>query len=194
MEFGLSICSTIVEKLRGKFGVESKDGEGSSFWFVLPATNNAYNGNIENKIDIKFMDTEKMQSSSAGQTNSESNRALILIAEDTDSNFILENSLLKKMYTVERALDGIEAIEKCQSIKPDLILMDMQMPRMDGLEATKKIREFNKNVPIIAVTAFAFEQDKINALAVGCNTYVSKPISILGFRRTVAEELAKIGK
>ena len=68
------------------------------------------------------------------------------------------------------------------------------MPRMDGLEATKKIREFNKNVPIIAVTAFAFEQDKINALAVGCNTYVSKPISILGFRRTVAEELAKIGK
>lgn len=140
------------------------------------------------------MDTENIQGSSAGQINNESNRALILIAEDTDSNFILENSLLKKMYTVERALDGIEAVEKCQSIKPDLILMDMQMPRMDGLEATKKIREFNKNVPIIAVTAFAFEQDKINALAVGCNTYVSKPISILGFKRTVAEELAKIGK
>ncbi|HNY06093.1 MAG TPA: response regulator [Candidatus Egerieousia sp.] len=140
------------------------------------------------------MDTENIQGSSAGQINNESNRALILIAEDTDSNFILENSLLKKMYTVERALDGIEAIEKCQAINPDLILMDMQMPRMDGLEATKKIREFNKNVPIIAVTAFAFEQDKINALAVGCNTYVSKPISILGFKRTVAEELAKIGK
>ena len=140
------------------------------------------------------MDTEKIQGSNAGQTNNESNRALILIAEDTDSNFILENSLLKKMYTVERALDGIEAIEKCQAINPDLILMDMQMPRMDGLEATKKIREFNKNVPIIAVTAFAFEQDKINAQAVGCNTYVSKPISILGFKRTVAEELAKIGK
>jgi len=161
---------------------------------VLPATNNAYNWDIENKKDIKFMDTEKIQGSSAGQTNIESNRALILIAEDTDSNFILENSMLKKMYTVERALDGIEAVEKCQSIKPDLILMDMQMPRMDGLEATKKIREFNKNVPIIAVTAFAFEQDKINALAAGCNTYVSKPISIIGFRRTVAEELAKIGK
>ncbi len=140
------------------------------------------------------MDTENIQGSSAGQINNESNRALILIAEDTDSNFILENSLLKKMYTVERALDGIEAIEKCQAINPDLILMDMQMPRMDGLEATKKIREFNKNVPIIAVTAFAFEQDKINALAVGCNTYVSKPISILGFKRTVAEGLAKIGK
>ena len=140
------------------------------------------------------MDTENIQGSSAGQINNESNRALILIAEDTDSNFILENSMLKKMYTVERALDGIDAVEKCQSIKPDLILMDMQMPRMDGLEATKKIREFNKNVPIIAVTAFAFEQDKINALAVVCNTYVSKPISILGFKRTVAEELAKIGK
>mgnify|MGYP003584997070 CR=1 FL=1 len=191
---GLSICSTIVEKLGGKIGVESKVGEGSSFWFVLPATNNANNGKIENKKDIKFMDTEKIQGSSAGQTNNESNRALILIAEDTDSNFILENSMLKKMYTVERALDGIDAVEKCQSIKPDLILMDMQMPRMDGLEATKKIREFNKNVPIIAVTAFAFEQDKINALAAGCNTYVSKPISIPDFRRTVAEELAKIGK
>lgn len=191
---GLSICSTIVEKLGGKIGVESKVGEGSSFWFVLPATNNANNGKIENKKDIKFMDTEKIQGSSAGQTNNESNRALILIAEDTDSNFILENSMLKKMYTVERALDGIDAVEKCQSIRPDLILMDMQMPRMDGLEATKKIREFNKNVPIIAVTAFAFEQDKINALAAGCNTYVSKPISIPDFRRTVAEELAKIGK
>ena len=71
------------------------------------------------------MDTENIQGSSAGQINNESNRALILIAEDTDSNFILENSLLKKMYTVERALDGIEAIEKCQAINPDLILMDM---------------------------------------------------------------------
>jgi signal transduction histidine kinase/ActR/RegA family two-component response regulator len=191
---GLAICSTIAEKMGGKIGVESKIGEGSTFWFVLPATNKANKVNIENKKENRYMDTEKIQGNGAEQANNDSNKALILIAEDTDSNFILENSMLKKLYTVERALDGIEAVEKCKSIKPDLVLMDMQMPRMDGLEATKKIREFNKDVPIVAVTAFAFEQDKINALAAGCNTYVSKPISIPDFRRTVAEELAKIGK
>ncbi|MCI1721075.1 MAG: ATP-binding protein [Bacteroidales bacterium] len=188
---GLAICSTIIEKMGGEIGVESEEGKGSSFWFILPAVNKSANNTNIIKQESNIMETEKNQSGCAAN---ESLNALVLIAEDTDSNFILENSMLKKLYRIERALDGIEAVEKCKSLNPDLILMDMQMPRMDGLEATRKIREFNKEVPIVAVTAFAFEQDKINAINAGCNTYVSKPISIPDFRRTVAEELAKRGK
>ena len=192
---GLSICSTIVEKMGGTIGVNSEVGKGSEFWFILPAKNEAFKKIISNKQDNSNMDTVKNQDTSANAADgNEERKALILIAEDTDSNFILENSTLKKLYNVERAIDGIDAVEKCKSLNPDLILMDMQMPRMDGLDATRKIREFNKDVPIIAVTAFAFEQDKINALNAGCNTYVSKPISIPDFRATVAQELAKIKK
>lgn len=100
----------------------------------------------------------------------------VLIAEDTDSNYLLLNIVLKKKYNLVRAYNGQQAVELFQSNKPDMILMDIKMPIMDGLLATSEIRKFDKNVPIIALTANAFDSDKQKSIAVGCNDYMSKPI------------------
>ena len=107
----------------------------------------------------------------------------ILIAEDNESNFLLLDTILKKEYFIIRARDGIEAIQKFKSHFPDLILMDIKMPQMDGLEATREIRETNSDIPIIAVSAFAFPQDKQAAAAAGCSDYIVKPINCALLKR-----------
>ncbi len=88
----------------------------------------------------------------------------ILVAEDVESNFILLKNLIGREYTLLWAKDGLEAIEMYKQYQPDLILMDVKMPRMDGLEATHIIRSYSKEIPIIALTAYAFEADKELAL------------------------------
>jgi CheY-like chemotaxis protein len=124
-------------------------------------------------------------------TSATGEKPKILIAEDTQSNFALMNAILKNDFELHRAINGIEAVRKCQSIKPDLILMDVKMPHIDGLEATRRIRTFDKNVPIIAVTAFAFEQDRRSAMAAGCNGYLTKPISGNVLKDIIIRELTK---
>ncbi len=100
----------------------------------------------------------------------------ILIAEDTDSNFLLLNIVLRKKYNLVRAYNGQEALELFQENKPDLILMDIKMPIMDGLDATREIRKTDAEIPIIALTANAFDSDKQKAKEAGCNGYMAKPI------------------
>jgi two-component system sensor histidine kinase/response regulator len=101
----------------------------------------------------------------------------ILIAEDEDSNYkYLEIVLKKTKASLMWAKDGIEAIELCIKHKPDLILMDIKMPNLDGLEATRVIKKTHPNIPVIAQTAFAMEHDKKLGLESGCNAYLSKPI------------------
>ena len=100
----------------------------------------------------------------------------VLIAEDTDSNYLLLNIVLRKKYNLVRAYNGQQAIDLYQSEKPDIILMDIKMPIMDGLEATMEIRKTDSKVPIIALTANAFDSDKQKALEAGCNNYMAKPI------------------
>jgi len=111
----------------------------------------------------------------------------ILVAEDVESNFILLKNLIGREYTLLWAKDGVEAIEMYKQYQPDLILMDIKMPRMDGLEATHIIRSYSKEVPIIALTAYAFETDKELALEMGCNDFVTKPVS----ERTLRKALDK---
>lgn len=100
----------------------------------------------------------------------------ILVAEDNESNFLLVFTVLKRDYSIIRAHNGIEAIDKFESEHPDVILMDIKMPDMDGLTATKKIREHDSHTPIIALSAFAFETDKQEAMSAGCNDYITKPV------------------
>lgn len=100
----------------------------------------------------------------------------ILIAEDTDSNFLLLSIILRKEYTIVRANNGSEAVELCQTENPDMILMDIKMPVMDGLEATRKIRELGVKIPIVALTANAYDSDRDKAFEAGCNDYMAKPI------------------
>ena len=101
----------------------------------------------------------------------------ILVAEDNDSNFILMTYILKKYYAYERAKNGKEAVDLVNSNTYDLVLMDIKMPVMDGLEATKAIRENHPDLPIIALTANAFDSDRQLALDAGCNDFLSKPVS-----------------
>ena len=101
----------------------------------------------------------------------------ILIAEDNESNFLLLLEILKKNYRIIHAINGIEAIQMYKDNKPDAILMDIKMPKMDGLAATRIIRQSDPNIPIIAVSANAYEHDKQVAYQTGCNAYVMKPIN-----------------
>lgn len=100
----------------------------------------------------------------------------ILVAEDTESNFLLLSIILRRDYEILRAYNGEEAVEICRVDQPDLILMDIKMPVMDGLEATKNIRTFNKDIVIVALTANAYDSDREKAYLVGCNNYMAKPV------------------
>jgi len=101
----------------------------------------------------------------------------ILIAEDNDSNFVLMSYILKKYYQFERARNGQEAVEMVDKNQYDIVLMDIKMPIMDGLEATKAIKEKHPDLPIVALTANAFDSDRQLAMEVGCNDFLSKPVS-----------------
>ena len=101
----------------------------------------------------------------------------ILIAEDNDSNYILMTYILKKYYQFERAKNGQEAVEMAEKNTYDIVLMDIKMPVMDGLEATKAIKEKFPDLPIVALTANAFDSDRQLALEAGCNDFLSKPVS-----------------
>ena len=148
---GLSICKSILDKMGGKIWVESELGVGSCFYFSIP-----YNGTLP--------------------VAGEQNKPLILVAEDMDCNYELVKAILEERYSVLRANDGIDVVTKYESHKPDLILMDVRMPGLDGLSAAGIIRELKPTIPIIATTAFAFETDREMALAAGCNEYMSKPL------------------
>ncbi len=102
---------------------------------------------------------------------------MLLVAEDTDSNFLLVSLMFRKEFDIVRAVNGEEAVRICREMKPAAILMDIKMPVMDGLEATRRIRAFDPVVPIVAVTAFAYDRDRQKALAAGANEYVAKPLS-----------------
>ncbi len=104
----------------------------------------------------------------------------ILVVEDNENNRYLVNFMLKaKGYTVINAVTGEEGIELAEKEKPDLILMDIQLPDIDGLEATKGIRKLkeNRNVPIVAITSYAMVGDQEKALKAGCTGYIEKPIN-----------------
>jgi CheY-like chemotaxis protein len=115
----------------------------------------------------------------------------ILVAEDNDSNFILMTYILKKFYQFERAKNGQEAVDMVEKGEYYLVLLDIKMPIMDGLEATKKIKETHPSLPIIALTANAFDSDRQMAFDAGCDEFLSKPISSDLCLRTIAKVLGE---
>ena len=106
------------------------------------------------------------------------NAPLILVAEDEDSNFELVRIVLAKRYRLMRAVNGIEAVTFCEDEHPDLVLMDIRMPDMNGLDATRIIKEVNHDVPIVALSAYAFEENIREAKAAGCDEFMAKPFRV----------------
>ena len=184
---GLSICRSLVEQMNGEIGVESEVGEGSYFWFTHP---------FQPEIQVVSKETKPKQVEKTVQTeeSNDSSKPLVLIAEDTDSNYILLSSIFRNKYTLVRAYNGREAIDLFNQIHPDIVLMDMKMPVMDGIEATKEIRATDARTPIIAVTAFAYDSDKERVLEAGCNAYISKPIKAAELMRVIKEWLERGGE
>lgn len=165
---GLSICQNIVERMEGKITVESDgEGKGTTFSFTIPYLPDEVQ---EDKIKIPSFIGE-------GQNITPKNRKCVLVAEDNENNYELLNAILGNDYNLLRARDGVEAVELFREHQPDIIIMDISMPRMDGYEAVQKIREHSTTVPVIAVTANAFASDKERVLKNGFNAYMAKPIN-----------------
>lgn len=162
---GLSISKSIVELMNGNIDFESKEGLGTKFYFDLT---------FEKSNEIKREIKEKESS-----TNLPKEKARILVAEDEYVNQMVIGSVLKKFGLMhEFANDGEEVIQKLKENSDlNIILMDIQMPILDGFETTKKIREFNTDIPIIALSASVLEEDKEKCELAGMNGHLSKPIN-----------------
>lgn len=162
---GLSISKAYVDLQGGKIWVESEPGEGSSFYFTLPYRHVSH---ANNRTDVSpiTLQTEEGQ----GTT--------FLVAEDEDLNFMLVRELLRKFKVkIIRAVNGAEAVEIARTTKVDLVLMDLKMPVMDGFEATRTIKSFLPDLPILALTAYSLEADRERAIQSGCADVIVKPIN-----------------
>ena len=169
---GLALCKTIVEKMDGRISVQSRLGEGSTFRFVLP-----FEGTIGGMTKNSRITTNSRTIRSTTMTNMK-NAPLVLVAEDEDSNYELVRIVLSKRYRLLRAVNGIEAVTFCEDEHPDLILMDIRMPGMNGLDATRIIKEVNHDTPIVALSAYAFDENIREAKAAGCDDFMAKPFRV----------------
>lgn len=162
---GLTISRAYTEMLGGKLSVESEEGIGSKFIFTIPYVK-TIKKEIEQPPEDIIYNPAKIK------------KLNLLIVEDEEVSAELLEVMLEDMFKkINFARTGIEAVEICRkNPEIDLVLMDVKLPEMDGYTATRKIRKFNKNIIIIAQTAYALLGDKEKAIEAGCNDYISKPI------------------
>ena len=168
---GLSICQMLVQHMGGNIGLTSKPGEGSTFWFTLPYVPASRIRQAESKTEPIKVKKQKIT---------------VLVAEDHDSNFRLIESILRKDYNLIHAWNGQEAVNMFREYDPQLILMDINMPVMNGYEATREIRKYSTQVPIIAVTAFAYASDEQQVMENGFDAYMAKPINANQLRTQIS--------
>lgn len=164
---GLSITKAYVDMLGGAMWIKSEEGKGSTFYFTLPA-----NYKTKNTDDSKPLFKNRTHNK-----NFLKNITLLIVEDDETAQNYLSELMEDHCKKVIYARTGVEAVELChKNLEIDLILMDIKMPQMDGYEATRKIRELNTEVIIIAQTAYATPADQEKAINAGCNDYLTKPI------------------
>jgi CheY-like chemotaxis protein/HPt (histidine-containing phosphotransfer) domain-containing protein len=168
---GLAISKHLVEMMGGTIGVESREGAGSSFWFTAV---------FQSADGLALPPAAEPAATGQQKTVSERINTRILIADDNTTNRIVTRAQLQKLgYQADVVCNGAEAVEALQQCAYDLVLMDCEMPVMDGYEATRRIRQSaQSNIPIIAVTADAMSTDRERCLSVGMSDYLSKPVDL----------------
>ena len=178
---GLAISKKIVTALGGTIGVESGESAGSCFWFEIPS-------------QVCAAPEVSYAASGAGVVVRRSPLRILLVEDMVVNQMVAKGMLHASGHVVEIAADGLEALKKVQEDPYDLVLMDMQMPRMNGLDATLAIRAMGDrfaSLPIIAMTANAFESDKRECFAAGMNDFISKPIDMVQFEALIERVMAR---
>jgi len=159
---GLNIAKELVERMGSTISVTSQPGKGSRFYFSLPYE--------PSKAPFTVETLQKTEPKNWEDVN-------ILIAEDDETNFLYLDVLLReKVNRIDRARNGLEAIEMTRQNTYDLVLMDLKMPVMSGAEATQEIKKQHPHLPVIATTAYATPEEKVRAMNAGCDDYLGKPI------------------
>ncbi len=175
---GLAITKTLVEMMGGELQVDSSLGQGSSFWtsLDLPAATG-----VTAKLTTESMIIGYQLDSQLATGESVNLKVKILVVDDKWENRLVLASLLTPLgFEVAEASDGQEGIDKARTFKPDLIVMDLMMPGVDGLEATRQIRQLPElaNVVIIAASASVFEHHRQESITAGCNEFINKPVRL----------------
>lgn len=170
---GLTICRSIVLQLGGKIAVNSVLGQGSTFSFTLPYK--------------KALSKEKEEIiiNNIVSTNHESKNLKILVADDDENSHQLIEAMIGKEYILYKSMNGIDAIRMYEEHNPDMILMDLYMPSLNGFETTNIIRQVSSSIAIIAISASAYEEDITKALDAGCNEFLAKPICKEALLKTI---------
>lgn len=161
---GLAICRSIVQQLGGKITVSSVFGQGSSFNFTLP-----YEETYAKQV-------EKITTNNSDKAPLPQKNLSILVADDDENSYQLIGAMIGEKYTIYKSINGIDTVRAYEEYNPDIILMDLNMPSLDGFEATKIIRQVSSEKIIIAISANAYKDDIKKALNAGCNEFLAKPI------------------
>jgi PAS domain S-box-containing protein len=167
---GLAITKRMVGLLGGQIKVSSEKGKGSTFSFALPIR--------DEEAAAPLKDKRTKNDGLLRRDFNWTGKNLLIVEDDNQGFFFFEKVFKNTGIQITRAISGLEAVTFCETNSFDIILMDIQLPEMDGLEATRMIKKSKPNIPIIAQTAFALSGEKENCMAAGCDDYISKPIDI----------------
>jgi len=184
---GLSIAKAYVEMLGGKIWATSVEGKGTTFYFTLPWSSEPGTAKSEEKSEEKPVPAQ--------HENRHIKPLKVLIAEDDESSEKLMRIAIcfmaKEILSVKNGVDAVAACRNHTDL--DLILMDVKMPQMDGYDAIRKIRQFNRNVVIVAQTGYALSGERKTALAAGCDDYLAKPFKIPVLTELIKKHFCSIG-